>query len=157
MTYKWRTFNYSMPAQAAGEHIEELDREHGHVTPEILLDDSRPEGALLHPLYEWNNEIAAEKYRLNQSRKILGELVVVRVEHENVPEEEQQPVRAFVSVAKQNAPAIFRPVAVALSEEETKTQVLANAKAELDQMARKYAGILDFAEFLKDYLSDLGS
>ena len=153
--YKWKTFNYSVPAQSAGEHIEELDREHGHVTPEILLDDSRPEGALLHPLYEWDNETAAEKYRLSQSRKILGELVVVQVKNEKSSDIEPLPVRAFVSIVKQNESGVFRPITVAMSKEETRAQVLANAKAELDQIARKYNGILNFAELLSEYLQDL--
>ena len=151
MVYKYRTIEYSVPAQQVGERIEELDKIHGEVTSQILVDDARPEGALMHPLYEWRDDVAAEKYRLNQARKLMSELVVVNV---NVQEDRPpQPVRGFVSIQQRNETARYRPVVVAMSDKDMRDQFLANARAELASMDRKYAGLIDFPKLLMEYLN----
>ena len=153
MIYKWRTFDYPVSAQKAGEHIEELDLQYGEVTPKILVDDARPEGALMHPLYEWNDSVAAEKYRCNQAKKILSELITVHVSQEE--SELEKPVRAFVSVKPRNETASFRPIVAALSDDETKKQVIANAKLELESYERKYRGIIDIIPILEEMIARL--
>ena len=150
MVYKWRTYDRCVPAQDVGDHIEELDKQFGEVTPQILLDDARPDKALLHPLYEWRDDVAAEKYRLGQSREIMSELVLVCVANE--PVQVSAPVRAFVSVSDLKEKARYRPVVTVMSEEETRQQVIKNALAELDAFKRKYDGLVDFASLVKEWL-----
>lgn len=152
MVYKWRTLDYKVPAQEAGEHMEELDKIYGEVTPQIMVDDARPDEALMHPLYEWDDSKAAEKYRCNQAKKIMSELIVVKVE--TPVEEEQVPVRAFVSVKPRNETASFRPTVIAMSDENTKEIVLENARAELRAFDRKYRGLLDVVELLNEFISE---
>lgn len=150
MVYKWKVPLYkTVSAQQAGEHIEELDRIHGEVTPQILLDDSRPEDAVLHPCYEWDDSVAAEKYRLHQSKKIIGNLVVVSVS-DGKKEEEVPCVNAFVTVKDRNEKASYRPTIVALSNDEMKDQVTKNAVVELKMFKNKYDGLVDFAAVIKE-------
>lgn len=153
MVYEWRTYNRPVSAQDAGEYIEELDKQYGEVTPQILLDDARPETALLHPLYEWNDGIAAEKYRLSQSRKILSDLVAVQVEQIK-NDRLKEPVRAFVSVNKEKEKASFRPITVAMSNEQTRERVVENALSELNACKRKYDGLIDFCEIVRQWLEE---
>lgn len=57
-------------AKEIGEYLEEKIPEK-MVTPEILLEIARPKNNLLHKYFEWNNENAAEGFRLIQARRIL--------------------------------------------------------------------------------------
>lgn len=151
MVYKWKVPLYkAVSAQQAGERIEELDRIHGEVTSQILLDDSRPEDAVLHPCYEWDDSVAAEKYRLHQSKKIIGNLVVVSVSEENIDSEEPPHINAFVTVNERNEKASYRPTTIALSDENMKEQILKNATAELRMFKAKYDGLVDFATLIKE-------
>lgn len=144
--YSWRIPKYSVSAQIAGEHLEELDRQHGEVTPKIVLEDSRPEDATLHPCFEWNDKVAAEKYRLKQAGGIIGNLVCVTVSKtENKPIE---PVRAFVSVSKQKESGSFRPVAIALSDKDLRKRVLDNAMRDLRDFEQRYAKLEELSEVL---------
>lgn len=154
MVYQWRTINYPVPAQAAGEHMEELVEKYGEITPQIMVDDARPDGALMHPMYEWRDDIAAEKYRHHQARKISSELIMVRVSVNDEPLPD--PVRAFVSVKPRNESASYRPAVSALSDEETKQQVIANARAEIEAFERKYRGIIDIVPILLDLIERIG-
>lgn len=154
MVYEWRMpVHKKVSAQSAGEHIEELTKTHGEVTPQILLDDSRPSDALLHPLYEWDDVKAAEKYRLNQSRDIIGNLMIVNVEtkESSIP---PVPIRAFVSVNDRNSKASYMPTIMALSEEKTREQVIANAKAELRMFEAKYRNLIDTVSVIREYLEE---
>ena len=150
MVYEWKVPLYKVSAQEAGDHIEKLDRIHGEVTPQILLDDSRPEDALLHPCYEWDDEKAAEKYRLHQSKMIIGNLVCVSVndDDQTLPE----PVRAFISVNDRNEKAKYRPTVIALSDAEMKKKAFENAERELEMFQKKYKDLIDVEKILRDFI-----
>ena len=91
MIYKWKTYNYKTSAEVAGSVCEELDRTVG-LTPENLVDASRPEDAPLHQEFEWNDELAAEEYRKTQARLLISNLSIV------IEEQKQESVRAFFSL-----------------------------------------------------------
>ena len=154
MTYQWKTPIYpNVSAQDAGEHIEELCNKHGSITAKLLLDDSRPVDAVLHPCYEWDDLKAAEKYRLHQSKQIIGNLVTIEV----VNNQPIAPTVAFVTINDRNKKAEYQPVEVALSDEESKYQVMKNAVAELKMFQRKYQKLLDLAKLLEDFLRGLSA
>ena len=155
MVYKWKTPVYSkVSAQVAGEHIEELEKEHGEVTPQILLDDSRPEDAVLHCLFEWDDTAAAEKWRIQQSKNIVGNLVAVSVESSDSEDGE---VRAFVNINNRNEKASYISTVTALSNKETKQRVLRNAEIELEMFTKKYSGLINVASILEEALRKLTS
>ncbi len=79
MVYEWKIPKYSLPAQSAGEELERIERKHGRITPGNVLEESRPTGAVLHSLFEWNDSAAAEKFRLEQAREVIGNIAVVRM------------------------------------------------------------------------------
>ncbi|MEY8313484.1 hypothetical protein AALA61_16315 [Oscillospiraceae bacterium 42-9] len=95
MVYDWKR-NMPIRAQAAGEYLETLEQAHGEITPKIVLDSARLESSLLHPCFEWNDGVAAEKYRETQARFLIRNLVV-KVEQADSP---PQAVRAYVNVAQ---------------------------------------------------------
>lgn len=155
MIYKWRTYNQKVPAQIVGEHIEQLSAEYETITPQLLVDNARPEGAVMHPLYEWDDSIAAEKYRVQQSTHIMSELVIVHVEETDVDEDDKKPVmvRAFHSVSNHRETANYQPIAKIIENEEMESQVLQNARKDLESFQRKYQGLIDikalFLEFIR--------
>ena len=95
MVYKfeWKNKRFPVPAQQAGEYLQEICEHEKAVTAERLLELSRAEDALLHKCFEWDDTKAAEKYRLKQSGEIIRNLVAVKISSRTV-----EPVRAFVSV-----------------------------------------------------------
>lgn len=151
MVYQWKVPLYKVPAQIAGEHIQKLADEHGEITPRILLEDARQEGSVLHSCYEWDDTKAAEKYRFHQSKLIIANLTVVSINDS----EEIRPTNAFITINERNERASYVSVVQALSNKETKEQVIRNAKAELNMFKRKYQNLVDLSKLLKDFLSEL--
>lgn len=144
--YSYRATQYAVPAQKAGEYLKKLKESHGVLNKRILLDESRDDDALLHDCFEWDDTIAAESYRLDQAQKFISNLVCVVVDDHGV-QRNDEPVRAFVNIAKQeNAEkGAFVPLIEALSEESTKKIVLENALRELTSLRKKYAALSELA------------
>jgi len=46
----------------------------GILTPSAVVDEARPEDSPLHAAFEWDDSIAAEKYRLEQARRLLRQV-----------------------------------------------------------------------------------
>lgn len=141
MVYDWKR-HMPVKAQAAGEYLETLEQAHGEITPKIVLDSARAEDSLLHPCFEWNDGVAAEKYRENQARFLIRNLVV-KVEQDNSP---PQAVRAYVNVAQDTEKVgSFIAVKTALDDAEMRTQVLKNALRELQAFQEKYKNLSELA------------
>jgi hypothetical protein len=87
----------AITAQVAGEELERIHKEHGKLTAPLVVDEARPKDAPLHPVFEWDNETAAEKYRLVQARTLIRTVEIVRTENE-----ETEATPAYVSVRAQD-------------------------------------------------------
>ena len=77
----------------AAKVFEELSESVG-LTPESLLDASRDEDAPLHKEFEWDDSVAAEKYRVTQAGHLIRSIVI-----QTVPEsDEEKPtiIRAYM-------------------------------------------------------------
>lgn len=138
--YSYRATKYAVPAQQAGEYMQELRKKNGELNKFILLDESRGENALLHNCFEWDDTKAAESYRLDQAQHFISNIVCVLVDDEK-NEKQDKPIRAFVNVADQShsEKGSFVPVMEALSEEKHRQIVLKNALNELQALRDKYS------------------
>ena len=151
MVYDWKLPIYKISAQSAGEFIQNLADEHGEVTPELLLESARPEDSILHSCYEWDDAKAAEKYRLNQSKMIISNLIVVSADNG----QEMPQTNAFVTIKERNEKAAYVSIFRAMADRTTKEQVIKNASAEMAMFIKKYENIINVAELLEKVLSEM--
>lgn len=130
---------YKVEAIVAAETIRNLQNKLGKdtITAKDLLDASRDENAPLHSCFEWDDGIAAEKYREWQARHIINSIVIQNVSDDtSLP-----PTRLFVNVVKSGSPKVkgqYASITVAFANETYHKQVLANALIELQNFRRKY-------------------
>jgi hypothetical protein len=134
MVYQWKqAAQVKADAQIAGCVCEELQNTVG-LTAETLVEASREKTAPLHDCFEWHDKTAAEEYRKHQARHIIGSLVIVS--------EEQEPVRAFLSIERQSA--IYESVNTIVQQEDKREKMLRMALMELKAFERKYAALTEF-------------
>jgi len=152
--YSWNyNFGAKVSADVVGATFERLEEEQGEVNKENFLEASRPEESATHNLFEWNDSIAAEKYRLQQSGKYIQLLNVTIV---NIPQQAQRqevsiasdelkpkpmPIttRAYVDTAPGRCTkGAFVNIETALSDDEKRKIVLAHAFDELQMFEKKY-------------------
>ena len=79
MSYQWRIkglYKGVTPDVAAAE-IERIQSVYGKITPDIIVKEASDEGSPLHPCFTWENDKAADNYRLIQARTLLNNIQVV--------------------------------------------------------------------------------
>lgn len=143
--YRWektRGFNPIDP-RTMGEHLEKLEERDGQVTCQSLLDSARPQDSDAHPCYEWNDEIAAEKYRLRQSNDILNSLVRIVVEKPETAQYEK--VFVNVSASDKNGHGKYVSINTAFEREDYRSNILSKALAEMQAFRFRYNRIAELA------------
>ena len=53
----------------------------GIISPRDVVDAAKNEASPLHPYFEWNDSVAADKYRLGEARNLLR----IRIEYQTLP------------------------------------------------------------------------
>lgn len=64
-------------AQTAGEELDRIRQEYGTLQPATVVDEARPDDAPLHPVFEWDDAEAAERYREHQASTLIRQVKVV--------------------------------------------------------------------------------
>jgi hypothetical protein len=84
----------AITAQDAGDELARIQDERGSLTPQAVVDESRPDDAPLHPAFEWDDSIAGERYRHIQASDLIKTVEVIRPDPD-----EPQAEPAYVKVS----------------------------------------------------------
>lgn len=94
MDYEWKSGrSFPVDPSVVGKAVDRIVKKQGTCAPSSLVDTARKEASPLHPLFEWRDDVAAEKHRVSQARIVLSSLRVVVIEGDT----RKQPP-AFLSV-----------------------------------------------------------
>ena len=147
MVYEWVCgTRHIVDAQIAGEVCEELASK-GVLTAKNLVEVSRPEDAPLHREFEWDDQVAGEKWREHQARNVINAIRVVHVEEDKENPEEKDDisgVRAYFSLKTQEPE--YESIRIILSDEEKYNALLKMALRELIAFEKKYATIKELGK-----------
>lgn len=116
----------------------------GVLKAEAVVEAARPPASPLHNSFEWDDNEAAERWRIYQARNLIR----VSVEFLNVPGSEPVKVSAFVSLTpdREQEGGGYRLMINVMSRKESREQLLEDALAELKTFEDKYAGLKELAE-----------
>lgn len=176
-TYKYRGgYNSKVSADVAGPVCQKL-HDAQILTPENLVNEARAETSPLHSAFEWNDSVAAEKYRCEQARLMIANIIWVKsdiqterrlklidankfdnVETEEASSEKEanfSEERAFVSTGEQNHRYV--PIAVALTNEEWRRNLLKSAKRDMNSFITKYHRLEELDKIINDMNDFLGA
>lgn len=119
--------------ESAKQELEIIRSENGgFLRPIDVLNYARDEKSALHEYFEWDDNEAAEKYRLAQARALIRVAVVVE-------ERTSAKVRAYVSLSNdRTAEGGYRAIAEVINDEVLRETLLADAMKELAVFQRKY-------------------
>lgn len=131
--------------QTIGERLSALEAR-GRLTPDAVLCDAKDPGSVLHAHFEWDNNKAAHRWRLEQAGHLIRCVTVTVEQHEQEPE---RTIRAFVPIAGAEENRSYVPTLKALGDAEMRKQVLAQAHSELGAVARKYRELRELSEVVQ--------
>ena len=133
MQAEWKFKNYyNADASKVASEIENTDG-----TAEQVLEKARNDDSELHKCFTWDDSIAAEKYRLEEAKRIIR-MLVIKTDKEDLPQ-----VRAFqITTVK----GVYQPTKMFLVQEDEYQSLLKRAKAELEAFKKRYATLSELEE-----------
>ena len=142
ITAKWKE-GYGFFSKADANKVAQEIRSIGDdATTQQIVDKARDESTELHKCFEWDDSVAAEKYRLVQARYVVCQLVI---KEDEVPTDRPE-VRFFYKPDKAEA---YKPTQVIVRKEDEYQKLLAQAWAELQAFKVKYAMLNELQEIFE--------
>jgi hypothetical protein len=137
----------------ATAELARIQAEHGNLTPEMIVEEARSRTSPLHHLFEWDNRVAGEKYRLGQAR------VLVRIVREEIGEDDDgAPIyfRAYVAARRVNREeAGYLPTREVLMSPISEAILAKALKRELARINQKYGHLRLFGQIVRGELGEL--
>jgi len=122
------------------DEIQRIEAEHGVASPDAIVEEAAPKGAVLHPEFEWADGAAAHSWRKQQARRLVTDLVIVDVDSGK----EHGP--AFVSVQISEDNRGYASTLTVLSSEELRTNLLREARTALAGWRARYRQLRELAK-----------
>ena len=134
-------------AQVYGTVLEKIKERDNGIVPQAVVDEARDKASPLHDCFEWDNTRAAEKYRIEQARRMISHLVVV------INYETGKTQKAFFNVEipdNGGTKVAYVDVEWALTDKDLRKQVLQNALEELVYWQKKYKEYSEFKGIVRE-------
>ena len=116
-------------AQVIGEFIGSLKDKDGHITTKKIVEGAKSKKSPIHKYFEWENNKAAEQFRLQQGRNLIEQVVEIVV-----VAGEQTEQRSYVSVTVINKGKVYVDLKNAIETEDYRKQLLNRAIAILENL-----------------------
>jgi hypothetical protein len=118
MTYQFRNiptcFNqHRITPEIAGTELGRIYEKNGALRPADVVNEARPNDAPLHPAFEWDNNVAGEKWRQEQARNMIRTVVVVTPDKDGEDLEE----RVYVNV-RTDRESSYQPTRVVVKDDD---------------------------------------
>lgn len=143
MVYQWKTgARYKVAAETAAGVMNELAAQN-NLSAKALVDASRPVDAPLHNEFEWDDNVAAEKWREQQGRVMIAMISVIVDDAV-----QQEPVRAYVHIEEQQPN--YEPITLIVKNEDKAEKLFRQALKELVSFRDKYNSLKQFKKLFED-------
>ena len=129
----------NVDAQKVAEEIVSIGES---ASPKEILEKARDEKTELHKAFEWDDTIAAEKYRLDQARHVVQCLVIVRHERPEMDAKKGE-IRYFFKPDEQTG---YRRTELIVKHEDEYAALLSQANRELKAFRVKYSTLNELHE-----------
>jgi hypothetical protein len=136
-------------AQKIGTALAQIaEQQKGRLTPPAVVEAARSNRHPLHQYFEWDNDVAAEAYRLDQARTLIRSVAVVDDNEDSKP--------AYLSISDK-AGTSYRAVEEVLDSAELQSAVLAAAERDLIAFEKRYRQLQDICEIISSARSKIAA
>lgn len=116
-------------AKQIGDALTDIYSRCGGLTTQSVVDESRPENAVLHPAFEWDDSKAGELYRSKQARDIIKCVQIIKTDIAG----SDTRTTAFVHIPGEiTAAGTYEPIHIVVQHPDKFVLALAAANQRLD-------------------------
>lgn len=136
------------------EELETLEVQYGEVQPQEVVEIARSSESVMHSLFTWDDNIAAQKYRENEARLILRSIREIKIKIIR-PEEKPQEVRCRVYVNPAPHTGTGYKSTFRITDKAERDSIIAQAKIELNAWMDRYSDLVEqFEQMFFDVRSE---
>ena len=143
MKYLVKGFSLPVDAQEAGQELERIRQENqGLLKPQVVVDEARPDEAVLHPCFEWDDFTAGEEWRKHQARHLIKSVRVIKNE-----QVDETPKRAYVNIHKsEDSDRGYHALVDVVSDPKKRAQLVDMVWRELSAVKARYRELMQSIE-----------
>lgn len=130
------------------DHLQAIYDERGELTPALVVDVARDDRHPLHTRFEWNNTMAAEKYRRGQAHELIRS---VRLTYISTKTNEPITIRAFHAVKKSDTNQYaYEPMQIIMQDPMVMRLLLTEMRRDWEAFKRRYEEFEEFWAMIVD-------
>lgn len=131
----WKIEKFPVSADVAKAEFDRIYEKFGVLTTKDIVDESRSINAPLHSCFEWDDAVAAERYRQRQAGDMVRCLVTIEKS-----DDQDTPivVRAIVKTTEK-----YEPITIALKSEEKYAVLLQDALNDVKWFREKHSKLVE--------------
>jgi hypothetical protein len=122
----------------------------GDLELQVLVNESKPKDAVLHPEFEWSNAKAANHWRLHEARLLTRHIITVEDEDAGTPEHRHyESVRIVETSPEDEKPVVryaFRRTEDIMADPNTRDELLGQAIRDALALKKRYSGLQELAK-----------
>jgi hypothetical protein len=118
------------------------EQQKGRLTPPAVVEAARDARNPLHKHFEWNDQLAAESFRLEQARMLIRSVALVG-------DGDTEPAPAFLSISDKIGTS-YRSMGEIMDSADLQSAVLASAERDLIAFEKRYRQLKDICEIVSD-------
>lgn len=141
-----RGFDSFYKGASAQKVYDEIQSIGESATPQQILDKARDENTELHKCFEWDDSVAAERWRLHQARQVVCHIVF---NNEKDEQKTTPQLRCFFNNDKKSGEG-YKPTKVIIEKEDEYKKLLNTAMGELYAFKIKYKILSELEEIFDD-------
>jgi len=128
--------------QKIGEALAQIaEAGKGHLLPKAVVNAARNDRSPLHRFFEWDQEVAAEAYRLDQARTLIRSIKIV-------DDDRDEPAPAFISIAGKGGTS-YRSLSDVLSNSDLQLAALQSAERDLRSFEKRYQAMAEICAIVR--------
>lgn len=132
MKYKWNCTVFSANADKVGKELEKIEKDEKLTSSNVVQYAQTNKKSELYKCFEWNNEVAGEKFRLFQANQILQSISII------INESENEVTKAFVNIKTVEEEKVFKNIVDVLSNDDEYNQLKQKAERDFVSYKKKY-------------------
>lgn len=124
------------------DQLQGIYDQYGELTPRLVIAEAADPSHPLHDRFEWDDEVAADAYRIDQAHRLIQRVKVTKVEGDNAPS-----VRAFQAVRTDDGYK-YEPSEKVAEDPFQRKLVLADMEREWRTLKARYDMFVEFTEMV---------
>lgn len=133
----WQGYTFKADASKVANEIKSIAEQ---PTPQQIVDYAKDENTELHKCFTWDNDEAADKWRLQEARTVV---CCCRIVEERNGVETPTPIRVFYKTDNDSG---YKPTQLIIKNADEYGKLLNRIENELKAIRNKYKNITEFEE-----------